>query len=211
MGKNFYIADLHLNHEQVLKNGYFHERPFETMGEMCSAIRRRWNATVTNADTVYILGDIAYRSDPVVLAEYLSTLKGNLVLVRGNHDSVKDQRVRKQFAEICDYKELTDNIDGKACQVVLSHYPIFSWKGMFRGAVHLYGHVHGNMDYALYRYALTASDETFAQRDGEHHKPFVSVNVGCMMDYMDYTPRTLKELTDWFWKDFFKRNANIDI
>ena len=214
MGKNFYIADLHLNHEQVLKNGYFHERPFVTLGEMQSTIRHRWNATVTNADTVYILGDIAYRSDPVVLAEYLSTLKGNLVLVRGNHDSVKDQRVKKQFLEICDYKELTDSVDGKAYSVVLSHYPIFSWKGMFRGAVHLYGHVHNNMDYALYRAALHASDDAFAGRDGERHKPFVAINVGCMMDYIDYTPRALKELLDWhnkkFYENFLEKYVNVN-
>ena len=194
MGRNFYIADLHIGHDNLLKNGRLHERPFETMGEMTDTIRDNWNSVVTNADTVYLLGDVSYRADPAFVAEYLSSLKGKRVLIRGNHDNFCDRCLIRQFAEICDYKEITDNIDGKAYSVVLSHYPIFSWKGQFRGAIHLYGHVHDNEDEYLYRDALFHQDEHFAVIDGEHHKPFRAVNVGCMMDYMDYTPRTLKEI-----------------
>lgn len=194
MAKNFYISDLHLYHKEVLKGGYFHERPFETMEEMLSVIKDRWNAAVTNADTVYLLGDLAYKVDPATVAEYLSGLKGNIVLVCGNHDNIRDQRLRKQFREICDYRDIADNIDGNAVWVVMSHYPIYSWKGMFRGAVHLYGHVHDNEDERLYQEAIAKADEFFLRRDGEHHKPFRAVNVGCMMDYIDYTPRTLKEI-----------------
>lgn len=30
--------------------------------------------------------------------------------------------------------------------VVMSHYPILSWNGMARGSVHLFAHVHNNLD-----------------------------------------------------------------
>ena len=102
--------------------------------------------------------------------------------------------MKKQLVEIVDYKELTDNINGKAYPVVLSHYPIFSWKGQFGGAIHLYGHVHDNDDDQLYQNALKEADKFFAKRDGERHKPFKAFNVGCMKEYMDYTPRTLQEI-----------------
>ena len=194
MAKNFYISDLHLYHREVLKNGYFHERPFETMDEMLTSIRDRWNTAVTNADTVYLLGDVSHRGDPLRVAEYISGLKGNIVLVCGNHDNIKDQQLCKQFREICDYKEITDNINGNAYWVIMSHYPMYSWKGMFRGAVHLYGHVHNNDDERLYKEAIKQQDAYFARRDGEHHKTFRAFNVGCMMSYMDYTPRTLNEI-----------------
>ena len=194
MGKNFYISDLHLFHNNVLKDGRFHERPFETIEEMHGTIKERWNNAVTNGDTVYLLGDVSHKGDSLEVAEFLSQLKGRIVLIRGNHDNIKDQRLKKQFSEILDYKELVDNIGGKGISVVLSHYPILSWKGQFRGAIHLYGHVHDNDDEVLYQDALKNADTFFEKRDGEYHKPFRAYNVGCMMKYMDYTPRTIEEI-----------------
>ena len=194
MKNNFYISDLHLFHENVLKNGRFHERPFETMDEMLSEIRERWNNVVSNGDTVYLLGDVSVRGDELKVAEYLSTLKGSIVLIKGNHDNIKDQRLKKQFVEICNYKETVDNIDGRSYPIVMSHYPTFSWKGQFSGAIHLYGHVHNNADEGLYQAAIKTADEVYQKRDGERHKPFLAFNVGCMLPYMDYTPRTLKEI-----------------
>ena len=50
---NYYIADLHLGHVNVIK---FDKRPFENIGEMEAEIIRRWNERVTPNDTVYIIG-----------------------------------------------------------------------------------------------------------------------------------------------------------
>lgn len=191
---NFYIADLHLFHENVLKNERFHERPFETLEEMHKVIVDNWNEVVTNGDMVYLLGDVAHKGNPLEIASLLAHLKGQIVLIKGNHDKIQDQRLKKQFVEVLDYKEVVDNIDGKAVSVILSHYPIFSWKGQFRGAVHLYGHVHDNDDDILYQDAIKTADDFFKKRDGEKHKPFRAFNVGCMKDYMNYKPRTLKEI-----------------
>ena len=54
---NYYIADLHLGHKNVLA---FDKRPFNTIEEHDSTIVRNWCDKVTNEDTVYLLGDISW-------------------------------------------------------------------------------------------------------------------------------------------------------
>jgi len=40
------------------------------------------------------------------LIAFVSTLKGHKVMVKGNHDDIKDLRYKQLFDEICDYKEM---------------------------------------------------------------------------------------------------------
>lgn len=54
------------------------------------------------------------------------------------------------FQWVKDYAVIQDD----ETQVVLSHYPIAHWYNQYRGAVHLYGHVHNTKDYqAFLQYA----------------------------------------------------------
>ena len=62
------------------------------------------------------------------------------MLIRGNHDDVSDYRYQQSFTEICDYKEIYDSVGKEKYGLVLSHYPIFSWKNMGRGKILLYTH-----------------------------------------------------------------------
>ena len=64
------------------------------------------------------------------------------MLIRGNNDDVSDYRYQQSFTEICDYKEIYDSVGKEKYGLVLSHYPIFSWKNMGRGKILLYGHTH---------------------------------------------------------------------
>lgn len=195
---NYYISDLHLFHKNVLKNGRFKERPFETLEEMHKTIKRNWNNKVTNADHVYILGDVAYLGYVEEVSEYLSDLKGNLHCIKGNHDDFRDYRLRRQFEEICDYKEITDNFDGKNHNLVLSHYPLFVWKGQNRGTIHLYGHVHDNFDDEIYQRAIAELDNVYRQKNKDVHKSILAVNVGCMR--WNYTPVSLAEILEEYKK-----------
>ena len=136
---NYYISDLHLFHEAVLR---FDDRPFSNLEEMHAEMVKRWNHKVTNGDTVYILGDVSMRGKNEDLIALAAILKGKKVLIRGNHDDVSDLRYRQLFQEVCDYKEIRDSIAGKSYELVLCHYPIFSWKHMSRGTILLYGHTH---------------------------------------------------------------------
>lgn len=66
---NFYTSDLHLFHKNVTAEGTnFDKRPFQTLAEMHEAIKQKWNAKVTNADTVYILGDIVWKMSDEAIA-----------------------------------------------------------------------------------------------------------------------------------------------
>ena len=69
-----------------------------------------------------------------------------------------------------------------------SHYPIPFYKNQHYGAVMLYGHVHVTREWQLleeWREELKATGI-----------PCRMFNVGCMMKYMNYTPRTLDEILD---------------
>ena len=51
---NYYIADLHLGHNNIRRMS---NRPFTTIEEMDKTIIRNWNSRVSDNDDVYILGD----------------------------------------------------------------------------------------------------------------------------------------------------------
>ena len=192
---NYYISDLHLFHKNVTRAGKnFDDRPFDNLEEMHSTVKDKWNAKVTNGDTVYILGDLAMRGTQEALIAFVSTLKGHKVMVKGNHDDIKDLRYKQLFDEICDYKEISDTLDGKNVKLVLCHYPILMWKNQHRGSILLYGHVHNSIEEYYFKKCLREMDneDFFNRRDGE--EVLRAYNVGCMMPYMDYEPKSLTEI-----------------
>lgn len=193
---NYYISDLHLNHKNVLK---FDNRPFKSVEEMNKVIERNWNAKITNADTVYILGDVTWRLTDDIISMF-ARLKGHKILVLGNHDkkAIKDHRFSTLFDEICCYKELSDSFANRQFNLVLSHEPQMMWNRQHKGYIHLYGHVHNSREWTLYNKYLkefTKDINDLNKRDGinEIFKP-IAINVGCMLDYMDYEPKSLQEL-----------------
>lgn len=188
---NYYISDLHLNCQNKYEG--------RTL-EHDKILKENWNKTVTNTDTVYILGYIGREGgnkEIEYLCEVISTLKGHKVLVQGNHEKVKDIRLRQLFTEITPYKEITDNFNGLNHNLVLSHYPIMFWNGQHKSWIHLYGHLHNTDEERLYRECLGRVNEYFAEKGTKGYTdcpPARAYNVGCMIPYIDYTPRTLKEI-----------------
>lgn len=166
-----YVADLHFGHENMIR---MDGRPFESVSEMDEALVHRWNEVVGDDDEVYVLGDFCYKSskDP---SEYLKRLKGRKRLIVGNHDGrlVKNRRAAAFFESI---DELLTINDGNR-QVVLCHYPIAEWAGYFRGAYHVYGHVHNNFHNDYWKFMKTQER---------------ALNAGCMVN--GYAPATLEEL-----------------
>ncbi len=192
---NYYISDLHLFHKNVTSEGNnFDDRPFECLVEMHAVIKDKWNAKVTNGDTVYILGDLAMRGTQEDLIAYVSTLKGHKVMIKGNHDDIRDLRYKQLFDEICDYKEMSDTLDGKNVKLVLCHYPILMWRDQHRGSILLYGHVHNSIEEYYFKKCLRemTNEDIFDSRAGDHM--LRAYNVGCMMPYMDYEPKSLAEI-----------------
>lgn len=56
----YYIADILFSHENILK---LEHRPFESLDEMNENIINNWNASVSENDTVYVLGDAFWGKD----------------------------------------------------------------------------------------------------------------------------------------------------
>lgn len=127
----WFTGDSHFRHTRILE---LCGRPFSSIGEMDETIIQRWNARVKPNDTVYHLGDFAWKN---VSQQYLARLNGQIHLIRGNHDKT----VKDGFSSISDM--LTIDVGGM--NLVLCHYPIEEWNGFWRGAKHLHGHCHGRM------------------------------------------------------------------
>lgn len=197
---NYYISDLHIGCRNSFDN-----RTLEDDERLV----KNWNSIIHNNDTVYILGDIGKlgrNNDTEYVCSIISKLKGNRVLIIGNHDKkeLKDNRIKQLFTEICDYKEVSDIIKvGKGSinqKVVLSHYPIFSWNGAYKDTVLLYGHTHNNFDDKIFQYSLQLLRDKVKElnESNDNVKKFkkepYAYNVGAMLEYMNYTPRTLDEI-----------------
>ena len=184
---NYYISDLHLGHVNAIG---FDNRPFADVTEMNETLIHRWNSTVSRADTVYVLGDFIWEKESLWPA-WLERLTGNKVLVRGNHDPRQFSRATKRFfQDIADYKEITDT--GR--HVILCHYPMpFHRADYDEKCFMLYGHVHNTREYAFLEKLRKELRESHTERG---HARAQFINVGCMMPWMDYTPRTLDEILD---------------
>lgn len=194
---NYYIGDIHLFHKNVTNEGTnFDNRPFDTMEEMHEVIKNNWNSRVTGSDHVYIVGDMCWQHNESSIS-LVAQLKGSKHLILGNHDDVRDQRYRQLFNEIVPYKETEDVIDGKKYSVVMTHFPFAFWNRQHkytsdgneykRWAIQLYGHVHNSVEEEIFQSFL-------AELNNKYNITCEAYNVGCMMNYMGYIPRTLKEI-----------------
>jgi calcineurin-like phosphoesterase family protein len=159
------------------------------MREMNNAIIERWNARVTDEDTVYILGDFIWLQESE-WPRIVSQLNGRKVLIRGNHDpKMFSKETRKLFVDIRDKMEITD----RGRHVIMSHYPELCYRSDYDPNCYmLYGHVHNSREAA---YIREFRDIIRSRISGIRGEPLGQcIHVGCMEPYMDYTPRTLDEI-----------------
>ena len=147
-GRIFFTSDPHYHHKKVIE---YCNRPFETVEDMNITLMNFWNNTVSNNDTVFVLGDFSFAGTKKT-AEVLRELKGRKILIMGNHDY---QNRAERWAEIGFdevYKNFTLEHNGFIFK--MSHFP---WKGAntdkrtyesqlerddAKGVFLLHGHVH---------------------------------------------------------------------
>jgi len=185
MSEKFYISDLHFGHANIIR---FDGRPFVSIEEMEETLVANWNGVVGANDTVYILGDFCWGKEPD-WRRVLSCLNGSKVLVRGNHDLKNmSASLKAMFQDVKEYKEITDG--GR--HVIMFHYPILFYKGAYNPQCYmLCGHVHITRENDFlneWRQELRFSCSESGDNRGQIY------NVGCMLPYMGYTPRTLDEI-----------------
>lgn len=196
---NYYISDLHFGHGNVIK---FDGRPFENTEEMEKELVKNWNETVGKEDVVYVIGDFCWDKGKEWI-RILKELKGKKVLIRGNHDlKSMNEELKGMWEDVKDYKEITDGEN----KIILCHYPILFYKGSYDENVWmLHGHVHERTKEAEQCREMIKEirkEKNEGGKDGERGTYWNRgqiVNVGCMMDWMEWKPRKLEEIKE-AWK-----------
>lgn len=134
----FFTADHHFGHSNILKyedesrrNAYGGR--FQSVERMDEYLIEQWNATVGPDDLVYCLGDLSFKQ--AVLENVLPRLRGEKILVVGNHDpyfkrltcamprmhkEAREDALRAGFSAV--HLQLDIEIEGIG-QVRLSHFP----------------------------------------------------------------------------------------
>lgn len=88
-GRNFYTADPHFDHENILTYAF---RPFRSVAQMNNTLVVNYNRDCTEDDTLYFIGDVSLTKHPDKLARYLRRIRPRKVLILGNHDDMKPFR-----------------------------------------------------------------------------------------------------------------------
>jgi calcineurin-like phosphoesterase family protein len=137
-----YTADTHFNHEGIRRQYRTH---WESVDAMNQALIDNWNAVVRPGDLVYHLGDFALRSryNAWDIDFIISQLKGQIILIRGNHDDKNMKQYEEWFVKV-DYLAYIKEEDGS--KIMLCHYPMRSWRTSIHGSFHLHGHCHGKIE-----------------------------------------------------------------
>jgi calcineurin-like phosphoesterase family protein len=139
--KYWFTADWHLWHKNVI---VLCNRPHPGLMAMHEAFQDAINRRVRVDDCLVVCGDLAF-GNPDRLAKWLDGLRcKNLVIAWGNHDDAA-RRLHKR--EPSRFRRTGDIVELKlpTVKVVCCHYAMRTWHWSGRGALHVYGHSHGNL------------------------------------------------------------------
>lgn len=164
--KRYVISDLHLGHKAILQ----YRTQFATLDDMHDTIINNWNNIVTPQDKVYILGDVAWNKQSLVL---LDSMNGKKVLIKGNHDILPLKEYVKYFDDIRGAMEY------KGC--ILTHIPVHDSQ-LNRFKLNIHGHLHDQL------IELSPEDQScnYSVYDDRYF------NVCC--EQINYTPVLLDEI-----------------
>jgi calcineurin-like phosphoesterase family protein len=133
----FLWADTHFFHAGIMRH-CADTRPYQSVEEMNEALILRWNTTVRDKDTIYLLGDFGFTKR---VGEVFDRLRGHKHLVTGNHDEQNPAVLKLPWESINDIVTLRE----EGVRAVACHYPMESWKSAHKGYLMLHGHSHGNL------------------------------------------------------------------
>lgn len=178
--KIYFTADLHYEHVNIIKGQSVWKnknacRDFSSVEEMNKKIIESINNTVTKYDTLYILGDVAFKNLYSVVDLMKNIKCKNVYLILGNHDqSIRDNKkfyiyeesetpallayeflgktimpnVKYEFRLKELFKDVQKRIEFKyeGQRFILDHYPLSTWNQAMHGSIMIHGHVHGALD-----------------------------------------------------------------
>ena len=178
-----FTSDLHFGHKNAIR---FDSRPYFTVSKMDKALIDNWNNKVKPGDTVYVLGDMFWNSDPKYVQNILKALNGQIILIKGNHDKwLHNSTNKKLLAGVKDYDDIAVTLkDGSKRRCILSHYFMPFYNAHYYGAIHLQGHTHNSPESKL--------EEEMSKWLNENGYKNEIFNVGSM--HWNYEPVTLDEI-----------------
>ena len=124
MDKIYFTSDLHFCHD---KDFVWAPRGFSSVHEMNQTIIENWNNTVNANDTIYVLGDLMLKDDEMGI-KFIKSLKGNIHVIRGNHDSNNRMLLYNSCYNIVDMNE-GQFFKYEGYNFFLSHYPCLCANG----------------------------------------------------------------------------------
>lgn len=135
-------SDWHFGHDREF---IWKPRGFKSIWEMNEEIISRHNEVVNPDDDVYVLGDLMLGNDEIGLS-YIKKLKGNLHVVRGNHDTDTRMDLYNKCYNIVEVSE-GQFFKYNKYRFYLNHFPTYTSnleKGepLTRHLINLYGHTH---------------------------------------------------------------------
>jgi len=149
----WFYSDPHFGHAGIIDRC---GRPYDSVQEMDEKLIQNYQKCVKPRDDVYILGDVAMKGSH---EKILRRLPGNKHLIVGNHDWNKNTRItdsHKEALRSWGYAWVKDthllcvkNYHGPKdhLYIWLAHYAHLTWpKKHSKGAWHLFGHSHGNLE-----------------------------------------------------------------
>lgn len=148
MQKVWITSDLHFGHSRSF---IYKPRGFSSMYDHDMTIIKRWNEVVQPDDDVYVLGDLMLGNNEYGLS-CIKQLKGNLHIIRGNHDS----EVRMELYNNCyNIVEITEGqfLRYSKYHLYLSHYPCLCSnldedKPLDKRIISICGHTHTQNPFA---------------------------------------------------------------
>jgi len=84
----WFTSDTHFGHANILK---YCGRDFSCVNDMNRKLTENWNDLIAPDDLVYHLGDFSFKTD-----RYINYLNGKIILIQGNHDNNKYNKLFHQ-------------------------------------------------------------------------------------------------------------------
>lgn len=156
--KLFFTSDTHYSHANICsattqweRNGSgVTFREFDSLDDMNRALVSRLNERVGEDDILFHVGDWSFGGFDKIEQFRSQIVCKNIHLLYGNHDHHIERNkdgIQSLFASTQHYLNLTVKWEVyknqyRTANFVLMHYPIASWDGLGRSAIHLHGHVH---------------------------------------------------------------------
>lgn len=175
----FFSSDQHYFHDKILS---YCNRQYETVEHMNADLILKFNNKVTADDITYHLGDFTFKNAEVAF-NIIEQLNGNHYFIRGNHDNwLKNNIKHKKIFNVKDYDEL--KINGQ--NIILSHYPLFTWNKARYGSWMLHGHCHSNINHHNENTKRLDVGVDSAKKFLGDYVPFSFADIKVIMDAKEY-------------------------